>query len=108
MRACAVYGNYPSTHAYTLTQYERGVAPEMAVSSEDLEAFTLDCLPFDCIVSICEYLSAEDLARMSRVCSVINFLHVLSSERLICHRSMDMHSLGYPDPHAREGLGTRD
>ena len=41
-------------------------------TGEDAEedAFTLDCLPFDCIVTICEYLPAEDLARMSRVCTV--------------------------------------
>ena len=50
-------------------------AIKMAASvstGEDAEedAFTLDCLPFDCIVTICEYLPAEDLARMSRVCTV--------------------------------------
>lgn len=40
----------------------------MATPEDD--AFTLDFLPFDCIVTICEYLTAEDLARMSRVCKV--------------------------------------
>lgn len=40
------------------------------MAEESVAPFTLDCLPFDCIVTICEYLSAEDLARMSRVCSV--------------------------------------
>lgn len=32
--------------------------------------FTLDCLPLDCIICICEYLTAEDLAKFSRVCRV--------------------------------------
>lgn len=32
--------------------------------------FALDCLPLDCIICICEFLSAEDLARFSRVCRV--------------------------------------
>jgi len=32
--------------------------------------FTLDCLPLDCIICICEYLSAEDLGKFSRVCRV--------------------------------------
>ena len=40
----------------------------MATPEDD--PFTLDLLPFDCLVTICEYLTAKDLARMSRVCKV--------------------------------------
>ena len=41
---------------------------ETQESSE--QDFTLDCLPLDCIICICEYLTAEDLANFSRVCRV--------------------------------------
>ena len=34
------------------------------------ESLSLDCLPFDCLVTLCEYLSAEDLTRFGRVCAV--------------------------------------
>ncbi len=33
-------------------------------------ALTLDCLTFDCIVCVCEFLSPEDLARFSAVYKV--------------------------------------
>ena len=33
-------------------------------------SLSLDRLPFDCIVTICEYLTAEDLVRFGSVCSV--------------------------------------
>ena len=42
----------------------------MASIESDEQDFTLDCLPLDCIVLICECLSAEDLGRFSRVCRV--------------------------------------
>lgn len=40
----------------------------------DEEALTLDCLPFDCIVCVCEFLPPEDLARFSAVCKVKSHL----------------------------------
>ena len=42
----------------------------MIESREEMETLSLDRLPFDCIVTLCEYLSAEDLARFGRVCTV--------------------------------------
>ena len=35
-----------------------------------MAALSLDCLPFDCIVTLCEYLSADDLVRFGLVCTV--------------------------------------
>ena len=34
------------------------------------EEWSLDCLPFDSIVCICEFLTPEDLSRFARVCKV--------------------------------------
>ncbi|CAI8007368.1 hypothetical protein GBAR_LOCUS5169 [Geodia barretti] len=39
---------------------------------ESRETLSLDRLPFDCIVTLCEYFSAEDLARFGRVCTVFH------------------------------------
>ena len=39
-------------------------------SDEELATLSLDRLPFDCIVTLCEYLSAEDLAQFGLVCTV--------------------------------------
>lgn len=34
------------------------------------EIAALDCLPFDCVVCICEYLSPADLCRFGAACRV--------------------------------------
>lgn len=32
--------------------------------------FTIDCLPLDCILCICEFLPVNDLGKFGRVCKV--------------------------------------
>ena len=53
-----------------------GVVWQKLSLMESRETLSLDRLPFDCIVTLCEYFSAEDLARFGRVCTVRELMHI--------------------------------